>query len=133
MVLTLSQEDYLSEIAALTPTQQEELIDSLMCLGSRMDLYDRNVKWEELPIRCPVLGGYNVPTLRHYVQLFGSLRLLQDVEVDDEGFTQKGFTEWGKMRKEKGRRIGFFILNFLAYFGAYYLIGLLRDFIYTLR
>ena len=84
----MGQEAYLSEIMALTSTQQEALFGNLMRLGARRDLHGRKIRWDELPVLYPELATYNAPTLRHYIQLFGSLWMLRNVEVDDEGFTQ---------------------------------------------
>ena len=98
----MGQEAYLSEIMALTSTQQEALFGNLMRLGARRDLHGRKIRWDELPVLYPELATYNAPTLRHYIQLFGSLWMVRNVEVDDEGFTQDGFTEWGENRRKFG-------------------------------
>ena len=68
----MGQEAYLSEIMALTSTQQEALFGNLMRLGARRDLHGRKIRWDELPVLYPELATYNAA-------LYSTFRLSLDV------------------------------------------------------
>ena len=96
----MEQKAYLSEVQALPLEQREKLINTLLKLGNRRGVRGQRLTWEELFSLRPELKVYNIPTLRHYLELCDSFWLLQSVETDEEGFFQKGVTEWGGESKE---------------------------------
>ncbi len=98
----MEQKAYLSEVQALPLEQREKLINTLLKLGNRRGVRGQRLTWEELFSLRPELKVYSIPTLRHYLELCDSFWLLQSVETDEEGFFQKGVTEWGENRRKVG-------------------------------